>query len=271
MNTTLRLQVGGITGRIGDPSGKSEERPSLGEEDLQYNMHGIQKSAERVFEGIAQCCNLSLYDIENLQEKKHMSKWVGERRNQEKNKREIIKPIVLDNSTFYKDMPLWEFFGKVGRYFRLSSMLAKETVANRLSADSSGMSFTEFSYQIFQAYDFLHLFLHYGCVLQIGGSDQWGNIVAGTDLIKRARNDFSSLAFHSSQQVAPEGLTVPLLTTATGAKFGKSEGNAVWIEPHMTSNVRSAFFLGLLYTLAVHRFPFCMYTVSSLSVSPKCR
>ena len=112
----------------------------------------------------------------------------------------------------------------IGRHFRLSSMLSRDSVKSRLNSDA-GMSFTEFTYQMFQAYDFLHLYRNFGCTVQLGGSDQWGNIVSGVDLIHRATGKEA------------HGVTVPLLTTSTGEKFGKSEGNAVWLDASKTSDV----------------------------------
>eukprot|EP01138_Halocafeteria_seosinensis_P004197 gb/GECG01004292.1/.p1 GENE.gb/GECG01004292.1/~~gb/GECG01004292.1/.p1 ORF type:complete len:534 (+),score=47.45 gb/GECG01004292.1/:1-1602(+) len=230
------IVVGGMTGRIGDPSGKSTERTALGAAEIRENLVGIRNSVDLVFEGIRQHGGLQLEDLECAQGLYISTNGKDEGSEDIQSQRKILSPIVVDNSTFYEKMPLWEFFGRIGKYFRLSSMLAKDTVASRLSEGSSGMSFTEFSYPLFQAYDFLHLFLNHGCVLQVGGSDQWGNITAGIDLIKRAKLDFSSAAIKDTKAFDPQGLTVPLLTTISGAKFGKSEGNALWLDPKLTTN-----------------------------------
>jgi tyrosyl-tRNA synthetase len=131
-------------------------------------------------------------------------------------------PLILNNADWYKDINVIDFFSNVGSCFRLSSMLGKESVQQRL-ASSEGMSFQEFSYQVFQAYDFLHLHRHHNCILQIGGGDQWGNITAGCEFVRKAANS------------EVHGLTVPLMTTSTGEKIGKSAGNAVWLSPNKTS------------------------------------
>jgi tyrosyl-tRNA synthetase len=183
--------VGGATGLIGDPSGKSEERQLLQEDTVQTNLNGIS--------AVLQKCLGS--DVK-----------------------------VVNNYDWYKDMSAIHFLRNVGKHFRIGSMLAKDSVKTRLSRttdagpeDNSGLSFTEFSYQILQAYDFYHLYQKENCKIQLGGSDQWGNITAGTELIRRRL-----------QQEA-YGITTPLLTTSSGKKFGKSEGNAIWLSDAKTS------------------------------------
>lgn len=128
---------------------------------------------------------------------------------------------ILNNYAWYKDMNVLQFLSDIGRYARVGNMLAKDSVKNRMAGE--GLSFTEFSYQLLQAYDFFRLSNDHKVNLQIGGSDQWGNIVAGTDYIRK----------RTGEQV--EGLTIPLLTTASGEKFGKSAGNAIWLDSTMTS------------------------------------
>ncbi|WLR56048.1 tyrosine--tRNA ligase [Mesobacillus subterraneus] len=179
--------VGGATGLIGDPSGKSEERKLQTLEQVQLNVEGIQKQLEKIFnvEGENGAIMVNNYD------------WAGS----------------MDIVTFLRD------FGKnVG----VNYMLAKDTIASRLE---TGISFTEFTYTILQAMDFYHLYEKHDCKLQIGGSDQWGNITTGLELIRKMSAE-GSKAF---------GLTIPLVTKADGTKFGKSESGAVWLDPEKTS------------------------------------
>ncbi|KAJ9125674.1 hypothetical protein QFC22_000636 [Naganishia vaughanmartiniae] len=145
---------------------------------------------------------------------------------------------VVNNHDWTIGVSLLDFLRDVGKYAKVNTMLSRESVKNRLSSEQ-GISFTEFSYQLLQAYDYRHLFERYNCKLQVGGSDQWGNIVSGIDLIKRTK---SSIPADSTRGGAKEdhqelayGLTIPLLTTSTGEKFGKSAGNAVWLDSEMTS------------------------------------
>lgn len=177
--------IGGATGRIGDPSGKSVERAVLEEDTIQHNVTQLANLIDPLFpEGQVE---------------------------------------VLNNFQWHNQMTAIDLLRRAGRYFRINSMIAKETVKRRLGSEDQGMSFLEFSYPLFQAYDFLHLHRTKQCVLQIGGSDQWGNITAGCDLVRKT---LSKDVF---------GLTIPLLTTQSGAKFGKSEGNAIWLDESMTS------------------------------------
>jgi len=180
--------VGGGTGLIGDPSGKSRERPLLSSEDMERNLAGIRSQLERFLDfspGKSQAVMVNNLD------------WLGK----------------LNLITFLRD---------IGKHFRLSEMVARESVKQRLESEE-GISFTEFCYQLLQAYDFLHLSDEYGCRLQVGGSDQWGNITAGIDLIRRLR------------QKDAFGMTFPLVTTASGAKFGKTEQGTVWLDANKTS------------------------------------
>jgi len=174
--------VGGATGMVGDPSGRSEERPLLTEEQIQHNLS---------------CLRETLSDI------------LGD----------DVK--VLNNYDWYRDMSAISFLRSVGKHFRMGTMLAKDSVRSRLEGD--GMSFTEFSYQLLQGYDFNYLFENHNCKIQLGGSDQWGNITAGIDLIHK---------LHGKEAF---GFTVPLLTTAGGVKISKSTGNAVWLSAHKES------------------------------------
>ena len=177
--------VGGGTGLIGDPSGKASERQLLTAETTAENARGLRQQLERFldFSGRAAA-------------------------------------RVMDNAEWLRPMPLIDFLRDVGKYFPINAMLAKESVRSRLDA---GISFTEFAYMLLQAYDFLELHRRAGVRLQLGGSDQWGNMTAGTELIRR------------STGAEAHALTVPLLTTAAGTKFGKTEAGSVWLDAGRTS------------------------------------
>jgi tyrosyl-tRNA synthetase len=179
------IVVGGGTGMVGDPSGKRAERPVLSVEEIDRNVAAIRAQLERFvsFEG-------------------------------------ANAARVRNNADWLRPMGLMEFLRDVGKHFTVNYMLAKDSVKGRMD---SGISYTEFTYMLVQAYDFWHLWKHERCELQMGGSDQWGNITAGTELISR------------KEGAGAHGLTFPLLTTATGAKFGKTEAGAVWLDPARTS------------------------------------
>ena len=183
--------AGGATGMVGDPSGKSAERNLLTREQLAHNVACIKRQLA------------PLLDFE----------------------RPGNPARLVDNADWTAPVPLLEFLREIGKHFSLNVMLAKDSVKSRLAGDS-GISFTEFSYQLLQANDFLHLRQALGCELQIGGSDQWGNITAGTDLI---RKKLGTPAW---------GWTFPLITKADGSKFGKTEGGSVWLDPKKTSPYR---------------------------------
>jgi tyrosyl-tRNA synthetase len=178
--------MGGATGRIGDPSGKDKERVLKTPEELDQNLS----------RQIDQFKNL--LDFEN-----------GEN-----------KALLVNNFDFYKDMNVLDFLRNVGKTLTVNYMMSKDSVQNRLE---TGLSFTEFSYQILQAYDYQVLFNEYGCKLQMGGSDQWGNITSGTEFIRR---NLGEKAY---------AVTTPLLTKSDGKKFGKSEEGNIWLDPEMTS------------------------------------
>lgn len=180
--------VGGATGLIGDPSGKTDERPLLTKVQVEANLPGVRAQLERFLE----------FDGPNA-------------------------AVMVNNADWLCAMPLLDFLRDVGKHFSINVMLAKESVRARVEDREHGMSFTEFSYSLLQAYDFLHLSDTYGCTLQVGGSDQWGNIVAGMDLVRRLRNR------------PAYALTFPLVTKADGTKFGKSESGNVWLDPRRTS------------------------------------
>lgn len=176
--------VGGGTGMIGDPTGKSASRPSLTIEQVRQNLEGQRGQLSRILdfsEGRA---------------------------------------LVLNNADWLAQFNLIDFLREVGLHFTVAPMLAAETYETRLAA---GLTFTEFSYMLLQAYDFLHLYRERGCVLQVGGSDQWANILAGADLIRRV------------ERGSAYALVTPLLTTSSGAKMGKTAAGAVWLDPERTS------------------------------------
>ncbi len=179
--------VGGATGLIGDPSGKNEER-SLNTTDV------VAAWVERI--------------------RGQVSKYLDFQ----------VKPnaaIVANNLDWTSPLSAIEFLRDIGKHFSVNQMLAKDSVASRLEA--GGISYTEFSYQVLQSYDFLELYRRHNCTLQLGGSDQWGNIVAGLDLIRRVESG------------SGHALTIPLLAKADGSKFGKTAGGAIWLDPEMTS------------------------------------
>lgn len=176
--------VGGGTALIGDPSGKKEMRPVLSREEIEENAEGIKRQ-------------LSRYMVLD-----------GE------------QGILLNNIDWLAGLNYIDFLRDIGRHFSVNRMLAAESVKQRLE---TGLSFIEFNYQLLQAYDFLHLYTHEGCRLQMGGSDQWGNIVAGTDLIRRIKGGKAY------------GLTFPLIVTSSGEKMGKTAKGAVWLDPELTT------------------------------------
>ena len=179
--------IGGATGMVGDPSGKSAERKLLDWDALQKNLEGQKNQLMRF---------LDFNDSENGAE-------------------------VVNNYDWFKDWGFLDFIRDVGKHITVSYMMGKDSVKNRLEA--GGLSFTEFSYQLVQGYDFYHLYTEKSCKLQMGGSDQWGNITTGTELIRRKA---SGEAF---------AITAPLITKSDGSKFGKSEGGNVWLDPEKTS------------------------------------
>ena len=180
--------VGGATGLIGDPSGKSAERNMLTVEQVAENKKGIRENLSRILD----------FEGPNA-------------------------ATMVDNYDWYSGTSAIEFLRDIAINFRVPQMLAKESVKKRLEASEGALTFTEFSYQILQGNDFLHLFDNFGCSLEVGGADQWGNITAGTDLVHRMRGKTAY------------GLTFPLLLDSSGKKFGKSEGNALFMDESMTS------------------------------------
>jgi tyrosyl-tRNA synthetase len=187
--------IGGGTGMIGDPSGKTVERQLLSKDDVEENSQRLQKQLSRFFSF----------------EGPHAA-------------------LMLNNAEWLLPLRLVDFLRDIGKHFSVNAMIAKESVRWRLEERGQGISFTEFTYMLLQAYDFLHLYTHYGCSVQAGGRDQWGNITAGIDLIRRIKGG------------SAHGLTFPLLTTASGVKIGKTEGaegaDMIWLDAELTSPYR---------------------------------
>ncbi|MBI1805588.1 MAG: tyrosine--tRNA ligase [Ignavibacteria bacterium] len=183
--------AGGGTGMIGDPSGKAQERKLLLKEDIEANLEGIKKQ---------------LMHFLDFNAKSNPAK-------------------LVNNADWLTKISMMEFLRDVGKFFSVNEMLAKDSVKSRLEQEQ-GMSFTEFSYSLLQSYDYLQLFEKYDCTLQMGGSDQWGNIVGGIDLIRRK---------HGKEV---HGIVFPLITTSSGTKFGKTEAGTVWLDPQRTSPYR---------------------------------
>ena len=184
--------IGGATGMIGDPSGKSQERNLLDEATLRHNQEAIKRQLSK------------LLDFES----------------EAKN-----KAILVNNYDWMKDFSFLEFARDIGKCITVNYMMAKDSVKKRFNGDGDGMSFTEFTYQLLQGYDFLHLYQAEGCKFQLGGADQWGNITTGTELIRRKLGSEAE-AF---------AITCPLITKADGTKFGKTESGNVWLDARYTS------------------------------------
>ena len=183
--------VGGATGMIGDPSGKSDERNLLDSAALEKNVAGIKAQLERFLDFSSSNQNPA---------------------------------ILVNNFDWMKNYSLIDFSRDIGKHITVNYMMAKDSVKKRLGSESQvGMSFTEFTYQLLQGYDFLHLYKNYNCTLQMGGSDQWGNITTGTELVRRKAGGKAY------------AITCPLITKADGTKFGKTEGGNIWLDKNRTS------------------------------------
>nr|GAT56318.1 predicted protein [Mycena chlorophos] len=199
-------EIGGATGLIGDPSGRTTERELAEEQTTLRNTNSLVAHVETFFQ------RALIYAADRVP--------LSEDR---------FAPIrVFNNVEWHRDLTMMGFLRTVGLHSRVNTMLGRESVRARLES-KQGISFTEFTYQLLQAYDFYHLNKELGCSIQVGGSDQWGNILSGISLIGRIN------ASHPEDPPSAFGITTPLLTTATGAKFGKSAGNAVWMDPQLTS------------------------------------
>ena len=183
--------IGGATGMIGDPSGKSQERNLLDEETLRHNQEAIKRQLAKFLDFESDAPN---------------------------------RAELVNNYDWMKEFSFLDFAREIGKHITVNYMMAKESVQKRLNGEArDGLSFTEFTYQLLQGYDFLHLYQHKGCKLQMGGSDQWGNITTGSELIRRK---LGAEAY---------ALTCPLITKADGGKFGKTESGNVWLDPRYTS------------------------------------
>lgn len=183
--------VGGATGMIGDPSGKSAERNLLDENALRHNQECVKKQLSQFLDFSSGAEN---------------------------------QAVLLNNYDWMKEFSFLDFIRNVGKHITVNYMMAKDSVKSRLSGEGAdGLSFTEFTYQLIQGYDFLHLYRNMGCTLQMGGSDQWGNITTGTELIRRVDGGKGY------------ALTCPLITKSDGSKFGKSEGGNIWLDANRTS------------------------------------
>ncbi len=183
--------VGGATGMIGDPSGKSSERNLLDEATLRHNQECVREQLSQFLDFTSGAKN---------------------------------EALMVNNYDWMKDFGFLEFIRDIGKHITVNYMISKESVKNRISGEGTeGMSFTEFTYQLVQGYDFLHLYREYKCTLQMGGSDQWGNITTGTELIRRV------------DQEKGFALTCPLITKSDGSKFGKSESGNIWLDSNRTS------------------------------------
>jgi tyrosyl-tRNA synthetase len=194
--------AGGGTGLIGDPSGKTQERQLLTPEKVEENLQGIKEQLARFLD----------FDTPTNPAR------------------------ILNNADWLATIPLMDFLRDVGKYFTVNAMMAKDSVKRRFE-QADGISFTEFSYMLLQAYDYLVLYDRFGCRLQMGGSDQWGNITAGADLIRRLRGERESTQGPQAEKAKPlaHGVVFPLVTTASGVKFGKTEAGTVWLSAELTS------------------------------------
>ena len=187
------ILVGGATGMIGDPSGKSQERNLLNDETLRHNQECIKKQVAKFLDFDTDAPN---------------------------------KAEMVNNYNWMKDFTFLDFAREVGKHITVNYMMAKESVQQRLNGTArDGLSFTEFTYQLLQGYDFLYLYQHKGCKLQLGGNDQWGNMTTGTELIRRTLGN----------EVETFALTCPLITKSDGKKFGKTESGNIWLDPKRTT------------------------------------
>ena len=190
------ILVGGATGMIGDPSGKSQERNLLNDETLRHNQECIKQQVAKFL------------DFESKEDNAAM---------------------MVNNYDWMKDFTFLDFAREVGKHITVNYMMAKDSVQQRLNGTArDGLSFTEFTYQLLQGYDFLYLYQHYGCKLQLGGNDQWGNMTTGTELIRRTLGS----------EVETYALTCPLITKSDGKKFGKTESGNIWLDPKRTTPYR---------------------------------
>lgn len=184
--------IGGATGMIGDPSGKSQERNLLDEQTLRHNQEAIRRQLSKLLDFDSDAPNAAR---------------------------------LVNNYDWMKDFSFLDFARDIGKCITVNYMMAKDSVKKRFSGEGDGMSFTEFTYQLLQGYDFLHLYQTMNCKIQLGGADQWGNITTGTELIRRKLG----------AEAEAYAITCPLITKADGTKFGKTESGNVWLDPRYTS------------------------------------
>ncbi|ESO93286.1 hypothetical protein LOTGIDRAFT_119495 [Lottia gigantea] len=189
--------VGGATAQIGDPSGRTKERDRIDLHDVERNVEKLTENLQRIFDNHSTCFLPRSHNLENIR--------------------------IVNNISWYQNKNVIDFLSKEGKKFRMNAMLNKSSVQSRLSKPE-GMNFSEFTYQIFQSYDWYQLYKNYKCTIQIGGSDQLGNITAGFDFLLKQVDEDSFF-----------GLTIPLITASSGEKLGKSTGNSLWLDPYKTS------------------------------------
>jgi tyrosyl-tRNA synthetase len=245
------LQIGGATGRVGDPSGRLTERTQADIRQVEDNVVKLTENIQFFFARALEYAQSRLQEYGSPVPP-------------------LIAPSVLSNLTWHEKFTMLDFLRDVGKRVRVNTMLNRERYINspyflsyllilpfsvraRLESQQ-GLSFTEFTYQLLQAYDFYYLHTFHSCNIQVGGSDQWGNILAGLELIGR----YETQAVSSTPEPSAYGLTTPLLTTSTGEKFGKSVGNAVWLNPQLTSifdfyQVYAIQFLAFTFTDAIFK------------------
>ncbi|KAF9227330.1 tyrosyl-tRNA synthetase [Gyrodon lividus] len=208
-NNVIAL-IGGATGLVGDPSGRTAERELSEKTQIELNTLKLIEAIQRFFSRAATYAKNKLSTQEST----------------------LLEVQVLNNLTWLKDINLLDFLRTTGIHFRVNNMLARDSVKMRMSTQQ-GISFTEFTYQLLQGYDFYELYKTRGCTIQLGGSDQWGNILSGIELISKV--ELGAMSGESTMKEKGFALTTPLLTSSTGEKFGKSAGNAVWLDENLTS------------------------------------
>ncbi|CAG8692270.1 15825_t:CDS:2, partial [Dentiscutata heterogama] len=204
--------IGGATGSIGDPSGRNTERQPMSVTTIEHNVIVLNQQLRRIFNNGLMYASRRGFVLSN----------------------ELDNFLVMNNLEWFHKMTALEMLNNIGRYFRVGPMLMKDSVKLRME-NEGGISFTEFSYQLLQAYDFWYLHNHHQCRIQLGGSDQWGNITAGIDLINKKKNHEMIDDKNIKNKLDVFGITIPLLLTSTGEKFGKSTGNAIWLNENLTS------------------------------------
>ncbi|CAG8534581.1 11237_t:CDS:2 [Scutellospora calospora] len=208
-HSTIAL-IGGATGLIGDPSGRNTERQPMSVTNIEHNVTALNLQLRHIFNNGIMYASRRGFVLDN----------------------QLDNFLIMNNLEWFHKMTALEMLNNIGRYLRVGQMLMKDSVKLRME-NEGGISFSEFSYQLLQAYDFWYLYNNHQCRIQLGGSDQWGNITAGIDLINKKKNrDLTNVEDNLGDAF---GITIPLLLTSTGEKFGKSTGNAIWLNENMTS------------------------------------